>query len=182
MSRRNSRAHGAQRPKCSLTLKSAWRVCLHRSTRAALLSATLTFSNQAFGKSEGIAFVILPNNANSCIKVAISNTVIVTSKCSDITVLYCFFGESGPVWACRANKIGAKPSATKFPLSRDTIRQVYVGACKPNAIECVKRQKWLLAAVDGRQNPYLAVQLMEPGSDGEPVDPSIVVRRRHARG
>ena len=182
VNQRNSRTPGARLLICSQAVKWAQRIFPNCSRLSVFIVTALAFSVQAHGKAPSTVFVTLPENVNSCAKVTISTIATVTTKCADITILYCLFGETGPMWTCRSDKINASKPAAKFPLSRQSIRQVYVGACKPNVIECVRRQNWLLAAVDGRQNPYLAVQLMEPGSEGEPLDPSIIERRRRPRG
>lgn len=145
--------------------------------------ALLSFSGKAYGQTSTAVSVILPNDANSCARISISDIVKVSSSCPTIVIIYCIFGRNGPVWSCYNDKIDAAKPEISFPQSKQSVRQAYVGACKPTIVECIQRQKWLFAAIDGRQNPYLGVHLMKPGLGGEPLDPTILqARRKQSRG
>ena len=142
---------------------------------------SLFTTTMAHAASPGVVSVTLPDNVNSCAKSVVETDVRLTSKCSTIVVVYCLYGRTDPVWRCASETVTAQRPEVRFPVSRGSFEDAYVGACRPAAARCLERQRWLMAAVDGRQNPYLAVNLMKPGLKGEPLHP-LALRRRAARG
>lgn len=127
-------------------------------------------------------FIKIPNSSNSCVDISLDKILKITTKCRSVVFLSCAFSEKLFSWRCESYFSKDPGKRFDLPISETTIRKAYIGVCKADAVDCTNRQKWLIAAVADRQNPFLAVQSLRPGLAGEPLDPSLQRTRKRARG